>query len=82
MESLMTDKPPVGIAPESLWNEQRMWDIIAAIERYRNAGQNIPGEWIVELWRIIPYTKCFTADGIGRYVRTIVKEGEDAVTQG
>jgi len=49
----MTDdpktKPPIGLPSEALWQEIRMWEIIAALERHRKAGVNYPLEWIGEL---------------------------------
>lgn len=41
-------KPPLGLLPKHIWEEQRIWDIAAAIERYKEAGKEIPQEWINE----------------------------------
>ena len=41
-------KPPLGLLPKHIWEEQRVWDIAEAMERYRLAGKEIPQEWITE----------------------------------
>lgn len=35
--------------PEWMWRERRMWDLIAAVNRYHEAGVDIPGYWMLEL---------------------------------
>ncbi len=42
--------PPIGLMPKKIWIEQRIVDIEAAIERYKNAFVEIPQEWIDELY--------------------------------
>ncbi len=50
----MSDKKaPIGIMPEYLWNEKRLFDIICAINRYLEAKKEIPTEWIEEYNRLI-----------------------------
>lgn len=41
-------KPPLGLIPKHIWEEQRIWDIAEAIERYQKAGKEIPKEWLAE----------------------------------
>jgi hypothetical protein len=40
--------PPIGLIPEWAWREQRVSDINAAIERYKAAAMEVPGQWIAE----------------------------------
>jgi hypothetical protein len=44
----MTQKPPIGITPRWKVEEDRVWEIAAAIERYKDAGLDIPVEWTLE----------------------------------
>lgn len=37
-------KPPIGIMPEWLWKEQRLKEVMEAIERYQNRLLDIPSE--------------------------------------
>lgn len=41
-------KPPLGLMPLWLWEEHRLKEIGAAIERYKEAVKEIPQEWINE----------------------------------
>lgn len=45
--------PPVGLMPKYLWldqvRNQRVNDIVAALERYAFAGRAANPDWIVEL---------------------------------
>jgi hypothetical protein len=47
------EKPPLGIMPRKIHQEIRRNDLIAAIERYRQVGKNIPPEWYDELSDIL-----------------------------
>ncbi|MCD8308452.1 MAG: hypothetical protein LUD19_01260 [Clostridia bacterium] len=42
------EKPPLGLRPKFVVDEQRRAEIIAAIQRYGEAGKAIPQEWIDE----------------------------------
>lgn len=42
-------KPPIGIMPRYIWIAQRVEDLKAAIQRYTNAGQEVPAAWQHEL---------------------------------
>jgi len=43
------EKPPLGIMPELLWHETRMWELIAALERHQSLNAPYPVEWLLEL---------------------------------
>ena len=45
-------KPPLGLTPRWLLDEEREIEIYAAIDRYNEAGYPIPIEWIQELTEI------------------------------
>ena len=42
-------RPPLGITPFYIWNEQRKKDIEEAIIRYTLAEMQVPKEWVAEL---------------------------------
>lgn len=42
-------KPPIGIKPKFVWEEERIGDLLEAMLRYSNVGWVIPKEWIEEL---------------------------------
>ena len=44
-------KPPLGILPESLWHENRLADLLAAVARYSEAGAPCPPQWQDEIKR-------------------------------
>lgn len=41
-------KPPIGLIPKYMWEEQRFNDVCQAILRYSKEGFHIPIEWIEE----------------------------------
>lgn len=41
--------PPIGLMPKRIWDEKRCEAILGAIEKYKQAGKQIPTEWIIEL---------------------------------
>ena len=45
----MSNKPPIGITPRWLLDEERAIEIEQAIARYNEADYPIPIEWIQEL---------------------------------
>ncbi len=47
--TVITERPPLGVMPFKLWNEQRKKDIEEAIIRYVLSEKKIPNEWIAEL---------------------------------
>ena len=44
----MSERPPLGLMPKYIWQEQRLQDIKEAITRYVSAGKEIPNEWLDE----------------------------------
>lgn len=42
-------KPPLGLMPRKLWEEQRLIAVAQAMERYNAANMTIPNEWHEEL---------------------------------
>jgi len=46
-------KPPLGIEPERIHNQDRAIEIIAAIKRYAEAGSLPPIEWLEEIRYLI-----------------------------
>lgn len=50
---LIEPKPPLGLTPKNIWEEQvqhqRRQDIHAAMQRYIEAGKEIPNNWLEEL---------------------------------
>lgn len=50
-------KPPIGIMPEYIWKEQRLYELNQAIIRYINAGLSYPKEWGFERETLINETK-------------------------
>jgi hypothetical protein len=49
----MNPKPPLGLTPRWLLDLQRTKEILAAMDRYVEAGQFIPEEWTDELNELI-----------------------------
>ena len=47
-EQLQIEKPPIGIIPKYLWDEQRKDELSKAIYRYINVGRKVPEEWWIE----------------------------------
>lgn len=45
-------KPPLGIIPERVWKEMRMWDLIRCLVRNQDQPA-IKGEWLDELRRLL-----------------------------
>ncbi len=41
-------KSPLGIIPKNVWKKQRLGELRGAVERYLEANQRIPIEWIEE----------------------------------
>lgn len=42
------ERPPLGLTPRFIRDEQRVDDIVAAIERFITARKEIPNEWLEE----------------------------------
>lgn len=41
-------KPPLGLKPRNIFEEERIHEIFQAMMRYRQSHQEIPEEWIEE----------------------------------
>ena len=52
-ESDKIEKPPLGLRPRTVWQKQvkddRIDEIMHALERYSEAGVAVPIEWLSEL---------------------------------
>lgn len=48
MTNPITPPPPVGLRPRWLADEQRLDEVDAALERYRQSGIDLPKEWLNE----------------------------------
>ena len=59
-------EPPLGLMPRCIWIEHRTYEILAAMERYSEAGMVIPVEWIGELDYMIQLER---SDRIGKTVK-------------
>lgn len=49
----METKPPLGLKPRKIHDQDRMNEIISAVERYSKASMPIPKEWTDELRDIV-----------------------------
>jgi hypothetical protein len=45
--------PPLGLRPRKIAIEQRISEILCAMQRYNDAGKKIPVEWVDELVFIV-----------------------------
>lgn len=49
----MSEKPPIGVMPRKLWEEkvanERIADLLSAMERFSRTSRTTPEEWIDEL---------------------------------
>ena len=45
-------KPPLGLKPRGIHDDERECDIRDAINRYIYEKMDIPYEWIAELWEL------------------------------
>lgn len=46
-------KPPLGVLPKKTWIRHRNIELAAAINRYQEAGLDVPPEWIIEFHETI-----------------------------
>ena len=51
-EFVQIEKPPLGLMPEFIWIEKRIYEIDAAIKRYSAAKKAIPINWIAEYGKL------------------------------
>lgn len=47
-QSIPLKKPPLGLRPRFIWEEERLDEIDAAVKRYLEDGKEIPTEWVAE----------------------------------
>lgn len=47
-----SEKPPLGLSPRSFWLEDRRDEILLACNRYADAGNDIPFDWIKQLQEV------------------------------
>jgi hypothetical protein len=47
--ALLCKKPPIGLKPKTIHDQQRGLEILAAMTRYVEANKTIPEEWVYEL---------------------------------
>jgi len=41
-------KPPIGLMPRFIWKQERIYDIVMAIDRYTTSRTPVPLEWVEE----------------------------------
>jgi len=44
--------PPIGIMPRRIWQEKRLQELQATIQRYRDEKREPEQEWIVEAYNL------------------------------
>jgi hypothetical protein len=47
---------PIGVMPKFIWDEQRLKELREAIQRYADAGEYIPLDWVKEYNNLLPQT--------------------------
>ena len=47
------NKPPLGLMPHKFWVEERITNILQAVNRYIEDDREIPTEWIEEYNKLI-----------------------------
>lgn len=65
------DKPAIGLRPRSIWESQRIQEIEEAMERYGEAGCDIPREWLEERHELQARTAIDTPEEVGLSVRQL-----------
>ena len=50
-QTYLRTKPPPGIMPKTIWDEQRILELVRAMHRYLHAGLPIPYDWAKELFQ-------------------------------
>lgn len=58
-------RPPLGLTPKYICDETRIAEILAAIERYNEAGKAVPGEWNLELSALLNARPMTLSSGTG-----------------
>ena len=57
--------PPLGIIPKNMWKKQRLKELRDAIDRYLEANQRVPVEWIEEYNELLEDIRKLESDGGG-----------------
>lgn len=57
VKNITFEKPPLGITPRKFWIEHRMEHIIDAMNRFLQAGKEIPVKWVEEYNELIQMHK-------------------------
>jgi hypothetical protein len=55
-------KPPIGLTPRNIVREQRIDEIMQAINRYHEKNRRIPNKWLAELADLQEETNKITGD--------------------
>ena len=55
-------KPPIGLMPRYIHRSKRIVDIFGAMERYAEAHQPVPPEWVDELRELVGIPYEFSAE--------------------
>jgi len=53
MQRIRNNKPPLGLQPHKYWVEERITNILQAVNRYIEDDREIPTEWIEEYNQLI-----------------------------
>jgi len=57
-EVMAIEKPPIGLKPKAIYEEQvnidRIYEISKAMKRYSDEDNPIPKEWVDELYNRMP----------------------------
>lgn len=48
-----TSAPPIGLIPKFVRDQERAREILAAMDRYIDAGKKIPRAWVEELTQLV-----------------------------
>ena len=46
-------RPPIGIEPEFVWKEKRLYALLQAASRYIDAGRKVKAKWLSEIRNLI-----------------------------
>lgn len=51
------EKPPLGLTPKRFHEEARLLELLRAMERYLEAGFDVPTEWVGEFHSLLPLSR-------------------------
>jgi hypothetical protein len=52
-EDRVAEAPPLGLVPKKFHQEARLLELLRAMERYLEAGLDIPTEWVDEFHSLL-----------------------------